>query len=97
MDTHVIVGMMVLALLPMAEHGAAPKAASQKMIKTATSCDARPFQHLVGRTVSDLLTTRLPPQTRIYRVDDPPTKVVVSGSLSVELSRNTRVRRVYCS
>jgi hypothetical protein len=97
MGTHLIVSLMALALLPVAEQGAAPKAPSQEIIKTAQSCDARPFQHLVGRTVSDILTMRLPPQTRIYRVDDPPIEAVASGRLSVELSRNTRVRRVYCS
>ncbi len=65
--------------------------------KMPARCDARPFQRLVGRTVSDLLTARVPPNTRIYRVDDPPSEAIQAGRLSVELSRNTRVRRVYCS
>lgn len=60
-------------------------------------CDARPYQRLVGRTVSDLLTARLPQGSRIYRIDDPTTGPPVSGRLSVELNRSTRVRRVYCS
>ncbi len=63
----------------------------------AQLCDARPYQRLVGRTISDLLTTRLPPNTRVYRIDDPQTEVVQQGRLTVELNRSTRVRRVYCS
>jgi hypothetical protein len=75
-------------------------AAAIVVVKTAPKpprCDARPYQRLVGRTVSDLLTARLPQGSRIYRIDDPQTEPVVSGRLSVELNRSTRVRRVYCS
>lgn len=72
----------------------APEVAQQK---TSAPCDARPFQQLVGRTVSDLLTARLPPRTRIYRLDDPITEAIQPGRLSVEINRSTRVRRVYCS
>lgn len=63
----------------------------------ATKCEARPWQRLVGRTISDLLTISLPAGTRIYRVGDPPSNAVVPGQLSVEIARSTRVRRVYCS
>jgi hypothetical protein len=72
----------------------------QVVVKAATPsprCDARPYQRLVGRTVSDLLTARLPQGTRIYRLDDPQTQPIVAGRLSVEINRSTRVRRVYCS
>jgi hypothetical protein len=65
--------------------------------KVVPRCDARPYQRLVGRTMSDLLTARLPPNTRVYRIDDPITDAVQSGRLSVEINRSTRVRRVYCS
>jgi hypothetical protein len=60
-------------------------------------CDARPWQYLVGRTVSDLLTIKLPAGTRIYRLADPPSATNLAGRMSVELNRSTRVRRVYCS
>jgi hypothetical protein len=63
----------------------------------APMCNARPWQRLVGRTVSDLLTITLPPGSRIYRLDDPPTGAVERGRLSIEINRSTRVRRVYCS
>jgi hypothetical protein len=68
-----------------------------KAVSPPPRCDARPYQRLVGRTVSDLLTARLPQGTRIYRLDDPQTQPIVAGRLSVELNRSTRVRRVYCS
>jgi hypothetical protein len=74
-----------------------PKSADVTPTNPPVRCDARPYQRLVGRTMADLLTARVPPNTRIYRVDDPQTGPVQSGRLSVEISRNTRVRRVYCS
>jgi hypothetical protein len=61
------------------------------------ACDARPYQRLVGRTVSDLLTARLPNNTRIYRLGDPIPTQSIGGRLSIELNRGTRVARVYCS
>ncbi|GIU66002.1 I78 family peptidase inhibitor [Candidatus Phycosocius spiralis] len=60
-------------------------------------CDARPYQYLVGRTISDVLTVKLPPGTRIYRVGDPLSSEVNPGKLTIELNRGTRVARVYCS
>ena len=70
---------------------------SQVTAALVPRCNARPYQRLVGRTVSDLLTIRLPANTRIYRLDDPPITANQAGRLTVELSRSTRVRRVYCS
>lgn len=67
------------------------------VISVPVKCDARPWQRLVGRTVSDLLTIRLPPGTRVYRLDDPPLTTIAPGLLSVEINRSTRIRRVYCS
>ncbi|MEN9856342.1 MAG: hypothetical protein RLZZ157_1468 [Pseudomonadota bacterium] len=60
-------------------------------------CDARAYQYLMGRTVSDLLTAKLPKGTLISRLDDPPQGQIAPGRLSIELNRSTRVRRVYCS
>lgn len=79
----------------------APATPLQTIVVTAPAsparCDAKPYQRLVGRTISDLLTARLPPNTRVYRIDDPQTGAIQQGRLSVELNRSTRVRRVYCS
>lgn len=65
--------------------------------KSPATCNARPWQRLVGRTISDLLTISLPPGTRIYRLDDPIVTGNSLGRLNIEISRSTRVRRVYCS
>ncbi|MEN9856390.1 MAG: hypothetical protein RLZZ157_1516 [Pseudomonadota bacterium] len=73
------------------------KAAAAKATPLARRCDARAYQYLMGRTVSDLLTAKLPQGTRISRLDDPPQGQVAQGRLSIELNRSTRVRRVYCS
>lgn len=73
------------------------KAPESVIVKAEGRCDARPYQRLVGRTISDLLTARVPQGTRIYRLDDPQIQPVQAGRLSIELNRNTRVRRVYCS
>ena len=73
------------------------KAAESVIVKAERRCDARPYQRLVGRTISDLLTARVPQGTRIYRLDDPQIQPVQAGRLSIELNRSTRVRRVYCS
>jgi hypothetical protein len=72
-------------------------ATTQAPPQPVARCDARPWQRLVGRTVSDLLTIKLPEGTRVYRLDDPPSQTITPGRLSVELNRSTRVRRVYCS
>jgi hypothetical protein len=74
-----------------------PKTSAATAVLPLPRCDARPWQRLVGRTVSDLLTISLPKGTRIYRLDDPPLATITPGRLSVELNRSTRVRRVYCS
>ncbi len=60
-------------------------------------CDTGPYRSLVGRTISDVLTTRLPPGTRIYRLGDPVTEPVPPGRLNIEINRGTRVGRIYCS
>lgn len=73
------------------------KAAVAKATPAARRCDARAYQYLMGRTVSDLLTAKLPQGTRISRLDDPPQGQIAQGRLSIELNRSTRVRRVYCS
>lgn len=76
-----------------------PSSQAQKLVQIIAPlrCDARPYQRLVGRTVADLLTAKLPPNTRVYRLDDPVSAANPAGRLSVELNRSTRVRRVYCS
>lgn len=60
-------------------------------------CDTGPYRSLVGRTISDVLTMRLPPGTRIYRLGDPVTQPVPAGRLNIEINRGTRVGRIYCS
>jgi hypothetical protein len=109
MGAHLIIVLFVLAqasvTAPPATPQVPPKAAPasgaitppQSPTTPQARCDARPWQRLVGRTISDLLTIQLPPNTRIYRLDDPPLASVVPGRLTVELNRSTRVRRVYCS
>jgi hypothetical protein len=109
MGTHVIIALFALAqanaapppLAPQVPTKAAPASGAiappQSPVTPQARCDARPWQRLVGRTISDLLTISLPPNTRIYRLDDPPLASVVPGRLTVELNRSTRVRRVYCS
>ena len=62
-----------------------------------TKCDARPYKSLVGRTISDVLTIKLPPGTRIYRLGDPVTAPIPTGRLNIEINRGTRVGRIYCS
>jgi hypothetical protein len=60
-------------------------------------CDVGPYKSLVGRTISDVLTLKLPPGTRIYRLGDPVTQPVGPGRLNIEINRGTRVGRIYCS
>jgi hypothetical protein len=99
--------LLTLALMAMVQSAPAPNAPipvakpAETIVVTpppvAPRCDARPWQRLVGRTIGDLLTIPLPAGTRIYRLDDPPSKSVSTGRLSIEVNRSTRVRRVYCS
>ena len=60
-------------------------------------CDVGPYKSLVGRTIGDVLTLKLPPGTRIYRLGDPITQPVAPGRLNIEINRGTRVGRIYCS
>jgi hypothetical protein len=60
-------------------------------------CDSGPYRSLIGRTISDVLTMRLPPGTRIYRLGDPVTQPIPPGRLNIEINRGTRVGRIYCS
>jgi hypothetical protein len=60
-------------------------------------CDVGPYKSLVGRTIGDVMTRKLPPGTRIYRLGDPITQPVVPGRLNIEINRGTRVGRIYCS
>jgi hypothetical protein len=60
-------------------------------------CDVGPYKSLVGRTIGDVMTLRLPPGTRIYRVGDTVTQPVTPGRLNIEINRGTRVGRIYCS
>jgi hypothetical protein len=64
---------------------------------TQTKCDTRPYKSLVGRTISDVLTIKLPPGTRIYRLGDPVIVPIPTGRLNIEINRGTRVGRIYCS
>ena len=61
------------------------------------TCDTRPHKSLVGRTISDVLTIKLLPGTRIYRLGDPVTAPIPTGRLNIEINRATRVGRIYCS
>ncbi len=61
-------------------------------------CDTKPYKYLVGRSITDVLSAKLPKNTRIYKIGDTP-KFGESGKnrLNIELSNRTIVRRVYCS
>ncbi|MEK7661109.1 MAG: hypothetical protein AAB680_03610 [Pseudomonadota bacterium] len=63
-----------------------------------TRCNAAPYRHLIGRTLGEVMNTRFPPNTRIYRIGDPPV-IGEAGynRLNIEINNRTRVRRVYCS
>jgi hypothetical protein len=106
MDTHVILAVAAIVQAtvspPPAKAPPPPVVTSQfppaqRIAAPEARCNAGPWQRLVGRTISDLLTVKLPEGTRIYRIDDPPGQAIGSGRLSVEVNRSTRVRRVYCS
>ena len=105
MGTQLMLGLLTLMQAATPATPAAPatltmppsKAPESVIVKAEGRCDARPYQRLVGRTISDLLTARVPQGTRIYRLDDPQLQPVQAGRLSIELNRSTRVRRVYCS
>jgi hypothetical protein len=100
MDAHIMVALAALLQTLQPPPVSPPPPPANQVVVVATpapKCEARAWQALVGRTISDLLTITLPPGTRIYRVGDPPSQAVVPGQLSVEIARSTRVRRVYCS
>lgn len=61
-------------------------------------CNAKPYKYLIGRNISDVLSAKLPKNTRIYRIGDDP-KIGEAGKnrLNIEISNRTIVRRVYCS
>jgi hypothetical protein len=75
----------------------ATSAALKSSPQVQPKCDVGPFRSLVGRTISDVLTLKLPPGTRIYRLGDPVTQPVAPGRLNIEINRGTRVGRIYCS
>lgn len=76
-------------------------AVSQPTNQTTTTqyiCDAKPYRHLIGRTLGDLSSIRLPPNTRIYRITEQPQFGEAGHNrLNIEINYRTRVRRVYCS
>ena len=63
-----------------------------------SKCDVKPYKYLVGRSITDVLSAKLPKNTRIYKIGDTP-NFGESGKnrLNIELSNRTIVRRVYCS
>lgn len=83
----------VAAKTPIVATSAVQKSSPQVQPK----CDVGPYKSLVGRTISDVLTLKLPPGTRIYRLGDPITQPVAPGRLNIEINRGTRVGRIYCS
>ncbi|GBF57110.1 hypothetical protein PbB2_00770 [Candidatus Phycosocius bacilliformis] len=66
-------------------------------VQAPVRCDARQYRGLVGRTLSDVLTQKLPAGTRIVRVGDPQLEPLGPGRLVIEINRSTRVGRIYCS
>jgi hypothetical protein len=61
-------------------------------------CNAAPYRHLIGRTLGEVMNTQFPPNTRIYRIGDPPVIGEAGRNrLNIEINNRTRVRRVYCS
>jgi hypothetical protein len=75
----------------------ATSAAQKSSPQVQPKCDVGPYKSLVGRTIGDVLTLKLPPGTRIYRLGDPVTQPVAPGRLNIEINRGTRVGRIYCS
>lgn len=75
----------------------ATSAVQKSLPQVQPKCDVGPYKSLVGRTISDVLTLKLPPGTRIYRLGDPITQPVAPGRLNIEINRGTRVGRIYCS
>jgi len=75
----------------------ATSAAQKSSPQVQPKCDVRPYRSLVGRTISDVMTLKLPPGTRFYRLGDPVTQPVAPGRLNIEINRGTRVGRIYCS
>ncbi|MFY7761778.1 hypothetical protein [Aquidulcibacter sp.] len=82
------------ATSPSNTHASVPKVAAPA---AQPKCDTGPYRSLVGRTISDVLTMRLPPGTRIYRLGDPVNEPIPPGRLNIEINRGTRVGRIYCS
>lgn len=61
-------------------------------------CNAKPFKYLKGHMLSEVLSLKLPPNTRIYRFDDEAAQYdKTKNRLNIELDDKTFVRRVYCS
>ena len=84
------------SVAPKAPNAATP-AVQKSPPQVQPKCDVGPYRSLVGRTISDVLTLKLPPGTRIYRLGDPVTQPVAPGRLNIEINRGTRVGRIYCS
>jgi hypothetical protein len=76
---------------------AATSAVQKSPPQIQPKCDVGPYRSLVGRTIGDVMTLKLPPGTRIYRLGDPVTQPVAPGRLNIEINRGTRVGRIYCS
>lgn len=67
-------------------------------ITAAYKCDAKPYKYLKGHMLSEVLSLKLPPNTRIYRYDDEAAQYdKTKNRLNIELDDKTFVRRVYCS
>lgn len=61
-------------------------------------CNAKPYKYLKGHMLSEVLSLKLPPNTRIYRYDDEAAQYdKTKNRLNIELDDKTFVRRVYCS
>ncbi len=67
-------------------------------VTTIYKCDAKPYKYLKGHMLSEVLSLKLPPNTRIYRYDDEAAQYdKTKNRLNIELDDKTFVRRVYCS
>jgi hypothetical protein len=96
-------GSMITALWVLAQP-IAPTQVTQPATPLTTAaaapsqCDARPFARLKGRAIGEVLAVRLPPGTLVQHVNDGPAAPsnLAERRLTIEIGRNTRVRRVYC-
>lgn len=76
----------------------APGGPATAPVQVPARCDAKPWAWLKGRGVGEVLAVRLPEGALVQHVNDGPIRPSgrPEGRLTIEIGRNTRVRRVFC-